>query len=338
MKCILGSIFLAFVAYRSATGTVRNHTCFPSSYTDMCVLGHVFYNRTQDIKHIFPQNKSHIRIGNDGWAKAIDSVIREFGAKLYDELGRPQALEIMDSEMVTLEIPRALRHANFADNRLSCFWIEEGVSTEPALSYLDLGRNRMSNLTNITVFVNLETIYLEGNMLETIEQNIFKNLTKLKALNLNYNQIAQLPGDLFPPSLTYLGLYNNELKTLNYNALQLPSLEVLNIQRNHLTTIDAARLLLGLPKLIIVRLDHNEFPKEALQSAIEVLARHNVRYRDEAEEASCYYDSEEIEGVCMTIQFMSQSWSKAIVLSILTVIIAVVFVLLVRWVFIAMNK
>lgn len=338
MKFILGSIFLIFIAYPPASCTVRNHTCFPSSFTDMCILGHVFYNRTFDTKHIFPQNKSHIRIGNDGWSKAIDSVIMAFDVKLYAELGHPQALEIMDSEMVTLEIPRALHHGNFADNRLKTFWIEDGVDAEPVLSFLDLGRNRISNLTNLTVFINLETVYLESNSLETVELNTFRKLTKLKILNLNYNQISQLSGDHFPLSLTYLGLYFNELKTINYSALQLPLLEILNIQRNHLTTIDTARLLLGLPKLKMVRLGHNEFSKEVLLSALEVLKQHNVSYRDEAEELSCYYDSEEIEGVCMNIQYMSQSWLKAIVLSVLTVIMAIVFILLVRWVFIAMNK
>lgn len=332
------SIFLIFIAYRPVNCTVRNHTCFPSSFTNMCILGHVFYNRTFDTKHIFPQNKTHIRIGNDGWSKAIDSVIRAFDVTLYAELGHPQALEILDSEMETLEIPRALRHGNFADNRLETFWIEEGVGAEPILSFLDLGRNRISNLTNITVFINLETLYLESNILVTVELNTFRKLTKLKFLNLNYNQISKLSGDHFPPSLIYLGLYFNEFKTLNYSALQLPSLEVLNIQRNQLTTIDAARLLLGLPKIKMIRLGHNEFPNEVVLSALEVLKQHNVSYRDEGEEVSCYYGAEEIEGVCMNIQYLGQSWFKAIVLSALTVIIAIVFILLVRWVFIAMNK
>lgn len=338
MKFILGSICLVLLAYQPASGTVKNHTCFPSSYTGMCILGHVFYNRTHDTKHIFPQNKSHIRIGNDGWSKAIDSVIKVFDVKLYEELGHPPALEIISSEMETLEIPQVLRHANFADNILKAFWIGEGVGAEPALSYLDLARNRISNLTNITALLNLETVYLESNNLETLELNIFKNLTKLKILNLNYNQISQLSGNYFPTSLTYLGFYYNDLKTLNYNSLQLPSLEFLNIQRNQLATIDTARLLLGLPKLKVLRLDHNLISKEVLLSAIEVLKQHNVSYRDEADEVSCYYDSEEIEGVCISSQFIDQNWLKAIILSVLTVIIAIVFILLVRWVFIAMNK
>lgn len=329
MKFILGSIFLVFVAYRPASGAVKNYTCLPSSFTGMCILAHVFYIRTNDTKYIFPQNQSHIRIGNDGWAKAIDSYFQFFDAKLYAELGHPQALEIMDSEMETLEIPRALHHGNFADNRLQTFWIEEGVGAEPALSYLDLGRNSISNLTNITVFINLETIYLESNELETIHRNIFRNFTKLKLINLNYNQITQLSGDYFPPSLTYLGLYYNELKTLNYSAMKLPLLEILNLERNQLVTIDTAKLLLAAPKLKMIRLGHNDLPKDVLLSAMEFLDQHNVSYRDEAGDVSCYYDAEEIEGVCMNMQFMT-GWFKAVILSVLTVTIAIVFIFLVQ--------
>lgn len=338
MKFILRSILLVFIAYVQGNGEVKQHTCQPGSFSGMCILVHVYYNRTHDTKHIFPQNISLFRIGNDGWSKGIDSVVKEFDAKLYAELGHPQAVEILDSEMVTLEIPRALRHANFADNRLEEFWIEKGVDAEPVLSFLDLGRNRISNLTNITVFVKLETLYLEANSIKTIDLNLFRNLTKLKFLNLNYNQLSHLSGEYFPPALTYLGLYNNEFSTLNYSTFQFPSLEILNLQQNYLTTIDTARLLQGLPKLKMLRLGHNNLPKDVFLSAIEVLKQHNVSYRDIADEVSCYYDAEEIEGVCMNAQYMGQSWLAAIALTVLTVVVAIVFVLLVRWVFIAMNK
>lgn len=320
-----------------STATEKIHKCFPSSFPGICILGHVFYNQSSDTKHIFPRNYTIVRIGNDGWSKAIDSVIPVFDGKLYADLGQPLAVEILDSEVQTLEIPIALLHANFADNRLKTFWVEKSDG-EPLLSYLDLGQNAISNLTNITAFVNLETIYLYNNRIEALELNVFKNFTKLKVVNLNYNRIAAISGDHFPPSLTYLGLYYNELNTLNYTALQLPSLEVLNIERNSLSSIDVGRLLLGLPKLQLLRLGHNHLSQDDLQSVLEVLKQHNVNYRDEFAELSCYYDSEEIEGVCMHRQVIGRGWFKAVVLSLLTIVIAIVFVLLVRWVFITMNK
>lgn len=336
MKFILGTIFLAFIAYQPAIGREIKHDCLPGGYGGICILGHVFYNRTHNDKHIFPQNKTHIRIGNDGWSKGIDSVITEFDAKLYAELGSPKVVEILNAEMELLEIPQILSHGNFAENKLDSFWNEKGA--EPMLSYLDLGANSISNLTNITVFVNLETLYLYYNHIAFVELNVFRNMTKLKFLSLNYNRITELSGDYFPPTLSYLGLYNNDLKTLNYSALRIPSLEILNIQRNYLTKIDASKLLLGLPNLKMLRLHHNEFSHEELRAAMEVLDQRNVSYRNEAEVVACYYEMEEIEGVCLQRQYLGQGWGKAVILSIVTVAIAIVFVLLVRWVFIAMNK
>lgn len=337
MKLILGAIFLISIACPLAIRAEVNHSCLPGGYPGICILGHVFYNRTQDTKHTFPQNKTHIRIGSS-WSKGIHSVITEFDAKLYADLGHPKVVEIINSKMVSLEIPRILAHANFADNTLESFWTEEGTDAEPSLSYVDLGDNHISNLTNITTFVNLETIYLYNNRIEAVELNVFRNMTKLKFLSLNYNQISKLSGDYFPPTLTYLGLYFNELKTLNYSALRIPSLEILNLERNSLSTIDTSRLILGLPKLKMLRLHHNEFTHEELLDAIDVLKQHNISYRDVAEVVSCYYDAEEIEGVCLERQYMSRDWSKAIVLSIVTVMMAVAFIFLVRWVFIEMSK
>lgn len=338
MKLKLGALLvMVFISCRPSTAIERIHSCFPGSFKDICILGHVFYNRSNDIRHVFPQNYSIIRVGNDGWAKGIDSVIGVFDGQLYAELGHPSAVEILDAEVETLEIPRALRHANFADNRLKTFWIEHG-DAEPSLSYLDLGQNSISSLINISAFVNLETIYLYNNRIEALELNVFKNFAKLKMLNLNYNQVTALSGDYFPPSLTYLGLYYNDMKTLNYSALQLPSLETLNIERNYLSTLDVARLLLGLPKLRMLRLGHNQLSHETVLSALELLRQHNVSFRDESEEVSCYFDSEEIEGVCMERQPIGSGWPKAVVLSILTILVATLFVLVVRWVFIAMNK
>lgn len=337
MKLKLGALLMTFMIYQPSIAIEKIHSCFPGSVKDICVLGHVFYNRSQDIKHIFPQNYSIIHIGNSGWKKGLDSVIQVFDGQLYAELGHPPAVWILTAEVEALEIPRALSHANFASNRIEAFWIERG-DAEPLLSYLDLGLNGLSRLTNITAFVNLETIYLQGNNLEVLELNVFKSLTKLKVLNLNYNQLTVLSGSLFPPSLIYLGLQYNDMTTLDYSTLQLPSLEVLNIGHNSLRAIDAGKLLPGLPKLQILLLSHNKLSEESLLLVLQVLKQRNVSYRDETSKASCYYDSEEIEGVCMERQSTVGGRLKIIGLSILPISIAILFLLLMYWVYAFMNK
>nr|XP_029712529.1 uncharacterized protein LOC109415886 [Aedes albopictus] len=337
MNINLGGLFFVFMIYQPSTAVEKIHSCLPGSVKNICILDHVFYTRSQDIKHIFPQNYSIVHIGNDGWKKGINSVIQAFDGQLYAELGHPPVLEILTAEVEMLEIPRALSYANFAGNRIEAFWIEEG-DAEPQLSYLDLGQNGLTRLTNITAFVNLETIYLQANQLEVLELYVFKNFTRLKVLNLNYNLFTVLSGDLFPPSLTYLGLEYNDMTTLDYGTLQLPSLKVLNIGQNSLRSIDAAQLLLGLPKLEVLRLSHNKLSHESLRSVLEVLRQCNVSYRDESAKVSCYYDSEQIEGVCMERQPTVRGRVKIVLLSILSMLIASLFVLLMYWVYVFMNK
>lgn len=320
------------------SGTVKNHTCIPTGYTNICILEYVYYNRNFTTQHIFPQGYQYIRIGNSGWRNGIESVIPVFDVKMYKEMGQPQALEVTNVLMAELEIPRKVSYGNFADNSLKWFSVEDD-NIEPMMTYLDLSRNSIGNLTNITALVKLEVLYFHNNHIVTLEPNVLSKLTKLKILDLDYNNIHHLSGEFFPSSVTHLRLYYNEIKELQYSDLSLPSLELLNLERNKLSSFDASALILAMPKLKQVGLGGNHFGKEELLKALEVFKRHNISYVQEGDEVSCYYSDEIIEGVCVNRNVIGASgWTKAVLLTMLTLLIGIIFVLVVRWVFIAMHK
>ncbi|XP_058824785.1 leucine-rich repeat-containing G-protein coupled receptor 4-like [Topomyia yanbarensis] len=320
-----------------AQAAVEHHTCIPTSYTSICILEYVYYSRNDTTTHVFPKGHSHVRIGSERWFHSINSIVREFDTKLYNELDRPQALEVVNSGMTSLEIPRALEYANFADNSLKEFSIESGAG-ETFLTFLDLSSNALSNLTNISSLVNLESLYLSNNEIQTLEPDVFKQLTQLKVLELNQNKITSVPENALPRSLSSLGLFRNQIRELKYNHISLPSLEVFNIESNHLETFDAAALLLAMPKLRIVRFGGNKFDHGVLRTAIVTLQRYNISYRNDFDDSSCYYDRELVDGVCMRDQYWENGWAKATGLSILAILVAVLFVLVSRWIFIAMNR
>lgn len=336
MKAVLCSITIALLV-PLADAANKNHTCIPTGQPNLCLLEYVYYTRNQTTVHTFPKGYSHISIGNCGWSKGTESVIHNFDLEFYAQLGRPQAVEIMNVMMDTLEIPRALRLGNFADNFLKWFSIEQAEAA-PELVYLDLESNYLSNLTNISGLVNLETLYLQSNRIEALEKDHLKPLTKLKILNLNFNQIYSFSGRGLPHSLTDLGLSTNSLTTLNYSDLYMPSLEMLNIESNELQTIDVSALMLALPKLRTIRLSENSMRKDTLLPILQEFDRHNVSYKNEGYDPGCNYQHTNIEGICVMSEYVGQGWFKSTALSILTVLIAVVFVLTVRWVYIAMNK
>lgn len=123
-------------------------------------------------------------------------------------------------------------------------------------------------------YKNLKAIDLSSNNLITIHNETFKNLTQLRILNLNDNQI-QLTGDNYYSKL-FLGLdslENLQLKNsfgekhldLNFmevldNVLKdskLVNLKVLNLAENHIRIFNSPFIFCSLPALEKLYLSHN---------------------------------------------------------------------------------
>uniref|UniRef100_A0A1Q3FQX8 Putative leucine-rich repeat protein n=1 Tax=Culex tarsalis TaxID=7177 RepID=A0A1Q3FQX8_CULTA len=341
MRQILWTISILLLSTSSqATRIVREHRCVSPASEDMCILQEVFYNRSTT-DNVFPQNHTHVQIGSD-FTRTFQSLVRILDGQLFRELGEPKALELTYVKLDTLEIPRKLVLGNFAFNLLKEFWLEPGEMA-PALSYLDLSRNDLTNLTNISSLVNLESLYLVNNEIKHVEPNTFAGLTKLKMLNLNHNDIEVIHGADLPASLIWLRIAGNKIKSLNAGEMNLPLLQYLDISDNHLTSLNGAELIMAKPNLLEVLLGGNRFDLATVQKVTDLFKRHNVSYtlveeNETREHMYCDHRSKLVNGVCVQRDQIPNSWLKNTGLSVLTVLVAALFGLVVRWVFLAMSK
>lgn len=290
---------------------------------------------------MFPQNYSHVHIGSDS-SRTFQSLVPMLDGQLYKELGEPLAVELVYVKLKTLEIPRKLVMGNFLDNSLDAFWLEAGEQV-PALSYLDLSRNEITNLTNISSLVNLESLYLVRNEISVIEPNTFAGLTKLKMLNLNHNEIKVIHCADLPASLIWIRLAGNMLESLNAAEMNLPLLQYLDLSDNLLKKLNGAELIMAKPNLKEVLIGGNHLDLDAIKKATELFKRHNISYSetDEGETNDymhCDYHSKLVDGVCVRRDQIPNSWLKNTGLTVLTVLVAVLFAGIVRWVFLAMSK
>ncbi|RXM96960.1 Extracellular matrix protein 2 [Acipenser ruthenus] len=107
----------------------------------------------------------------------------------------------------------------------------------PNLEWLDLSKNRLDN--------------------STMHLGAFRNLIKLKRLNLDGNQITQIP--LLPPSLEELKMNDNKLQGLDQHSFKgLSNLLTLELEGNALHDGNVNPLAFKpLRKLIYLRLDQN---------------------------------------------------------------------------------
>ncbi|XP_055542085.1 uncharacterized protein LOC129727866 [Wyeomyia smithii] len=320
-----------------AHATVVNHTCTPIGYSKFCIMYDVNYSRDNITTHIFPKGYPHVRIVNDGWPYETKSDVNVLDSELYDNLDRPEAIELVKVGLHVLEIPRILKMGNFAHNLLREFSIGIGEA-EPMLAFLDVTSNYISDLRNISSLVNLEILYLSYNRIQTINQHDFKGLEKLKILILNRNSIAQLSLVVFPSGLTSLSILGSDITELDYEQMMLPELETFNIEHNRISTINITALLLGMPKLKTFQMDDNRLSYSNLQEALDILKRKNISLKKPHEEYRCH-EEEYSEGACQEPPTRTnKGWLAATGLSILVILVGSMFVSIVWRVYVEINK
>lgn len=139
----------------------------------------------------------------------------------------------------------ALESLNLTNNNITEVGMD-GWEHCQNLTTLDLTLNRLQAIAKST-FAKAESLihlYLDHNIVSYIEEGAFKPLQKLQVLQLSHNEISWTMEDTQGPflglsRLVHLGLGNNLIKSLTGRALSgLGRLEVLDLSRNPITTID----------------------------------------------------------------------------------------------------
>lgn len=148
-------------------------------------------------------------------------------------------------------------------------------------SLTELRERQFSSLTQLT------WLYLDGNSIESVEENSFARLRRVKELNLSTNKINGLPNSTFTalPNLRILDLSHNNIQALEpnlfyglrkltdlhlrHNAIKyVPvrsfqdcrSMQFLDLGHNRLQSL-ARNSFAGLVKLTELHLEHNELVK-----------------------------------------------------------------------------
>ncbi|MEE6505766.1 hypothetical protein FKM82_005651 [Ascaphus truei] len=137
------------------------------------------------------------------------------------------------------------------------------LMTDPGLKTLYLAENEISKLPAraFSGLPNLEWLDLSKNQLgdSGLSFDVFRNLTKLRRLNLDGNRLTALP--LLPPSLQELKINDNDLQELHRHSFRgLNNLLTLQLEGNSLHDGNVYPLTFKpLKKLIYLRMDRNHF-------------------------------------------------------------------------------
>uniref|UniRef100_A0A182YPU4 Uncharacterized protein n=1 Tax=Anopheles stephensi TaxID=30069 RepID=A0A182YPU4_ANOST len=133
-----------------------------------------------------------------------------------------------------------LNDLNLNDNRLT--EIPEGLGKLRFLKSLDLGKNRISAVSNAS-FEGLEQLLglrLVENRITNISRDAFVTLSSLHVLNLASNQIRHIDQSAFSsnPTIRAIRLDNNDLEDISGVFTSLPALVFLNVSDNQIRLFD----------------------------------------------------------------------------------------------------
>ncbi|XP_049531396.1 uncharacterized protein LOC125948903 [Anopheles darlingi] len=256
--------------------TLLVHPCDPGTEAFVCSVASFVYNtgKQQHSKLIHTGDNRNVRLGfPDSKIPYVlrsrgDPTIPTYDAKLHEELNRPPAVQVSLARMRKLEIPMDLQYGDFTQNR-----IVEVIAPEPAdsgsqyaLRYLDLSRNSLSDMEKLHVLVNLETLILAYNFLETLENTVFRGMHNLTTLILSGNGFEELDLAILPPSLVWLWVDGCYIRTLSLEGAHLPALEKLAAIDNNLHSLNVTMLQTVAPNLEEIFLSENVFNKKTIDA------------------------------------------------------------------------
>ncbi|XP_029986681.1 toll-like receptor 2 [Sphaeramia orbicularis] len=136
-----------------------------------------------------------------------------------------------------------LRRISVLDSKV--FAIPCGTADFISLEYLDLSQNMLFDLTfkemmcdgDGGVFLNLKTINISKNHLETIDSELFTGLRKLENIDMSGNSFNDMPDTCqWPPALRYLNLSSAHLTQVT--SCLPESLQILDLSNNSLTVFN----------------------------------------------------------------------------------------------------
>lgn len=117
----------------------------------------------------------------------------------------------------------------------------------PALTWIDLGENRLTASPDPALLTQVTTLYLSDNAIAALPETI-GSLTNLVYLNLDRNQLTALPESIGAlTALKWLRLNGNKITAVPDSIAALKGLRRLYLKGNPLTPEEKARLRTLLP-------------------------------------------------------------------------------------------
>ncbi|XP_033755716.1 uncharacterized protein LOC117338471 [Pecten maximus] len=190
--------------------------------------------------------------------------IRHIPSRAFADLENLQLIDLSSSGITSVADTAFAGLKTLTNLKLNDNFLDNVPKNLPStLAILYLNGNRISSLPDdiFRDLTSLQTLYLGANIIVTLYQSSFSGLINLKILHLVQNKIGTLPGKVFQPltRLVSLELNKNNIKSIpNQSSLfdSLNALQYLNLADNALGKMPST-LFNQLPSLQHFHLENN---------------------------------------------------------------------------------
>ncbi|GJQ85651.1 hypothetical protein Trydic_g20200 [Trypoxylus dichotomus] len=196
--------------------------------------------------------------------------LMELTPRYFRNLPRLEKIHINGSpSLARLELDQfqdlaALKLINISYSGLN--WIHpRGLNHLPALTELSLAGNKITDSTMIGRALgdlpNLNTLRLDYNAIERIDETAFTDLPALKIVSISYNRIIEIYGGAFYrlPALKVVNLSHNMIRHIHPESFSATSLEELLLVDNRIGHAAELRAILdALPRLLSLDISYND--------------------------------------------------------------------------------
>ncbi|XP_053674530.1 leucine-rich repeat-containing protein 40-like [Anopheles nili] len=232
------SAIFTFLAVGSLCAIVEgrfSHVACQVVENKWCTVQRLRISARTDVRGlVFPDDQyEKIRIGQYYDFVNTDSTIVIFSGELFYRMRRVRYLQMNGVRMVGIDIPDTVIELDVADNWLSRVYVDPDKSY--AMRKLSMRNNLLTSIKSLKYLNLLEDVDLSGNMLHTVNLDVFSFMPYIRIINLARNRISSATTGNGVISLGYLedaNLAENLLSKLDIGVWLFPSLRTLNLTGN----------------------------------------------------------------------------------------------------------
>ncbi len=227
-----------FISTRQGYGPSNslNISIFERKYlVKLMELNCTYFHDYTTIKQSLKINKSSFHVGD-----TLTGELFYQATYVWDSI-----MNVVDTTTVSGKFKLKIRSENFnrdslwvENNRKKMFITLSNTKAE-TVKRLNLSNCGLASLPNdLTRFINLESLELEGNNLNRSDLHQLCQLTKLKSLTLDNCNLNKIPSGVFClKSLEKINLFNNNLKYLPAELFTLTEMQELQLGGNLLISL-----------------------------------------------------------------------------------------------------